>query len=157
VLASVLALSTLSFVSLLVPVLWLGALRVRPFWRRLSAALVLASALFALQVHPLEVRIGSYQATVGRLHPQYMEEGLGPKFMPVWTVQVGPVSLSAHATAYFYLARQAVACWLQHPWWGIGPNTFSERCQVMSMDTYGNWVSERPPHNQYFGLLAEEG
>ena len=77
--------------------------------------------------------------------------------MPVWTVELGGVELKAHATAYAYLARSALRCFAEHPVWGVGANNFPISCPVWTMDTYGRWNEHMASHNQYLGMIAEQG
>jgi hypothetical protein len=148
--------STLSFIALLLPILLSGFIR-RDWLRRTFIAAVVLAALTALYVHPLELRVGSNALALGELRPGYLANGDGPKHMPVHEVDIGDARLSFHATAYVYLAQNAVGCFLEHPLVGTGGENTAVTCPVRVMNTYGTWSSSQSPHHAYLGLLADLG
>lgn len=151
--------STLSFVSLLVPLIWLDCSRLRKGVRTTLKIGVVLCALSALYLHPLRVDWGTGSFPLGALHEGYGRNANASEAMPVWSQPYIPEvpSLTAHATAYFYLAKRALSCFADHPFIGVGPGNFAEQCPVQIMDTYGTWRRHTPAHNQYLGGLAEEG
>jgi hypothetical protein len=152
------AVTTLSFVTLLLPMLvllrWPG--RSRALTASL-AGLTCFVALGMLYLHPLELHTSSTSVPLGTLHPNYGREGLGPARMPVRETTLPGVTLVSHPTAYFYLHKRALECFLEHPFIGVGGDNFEASCPVMTMDTYGHWSMHRSVHSEYLGALAEGG
>lgn len=150
---AVVIVSTLSFVTLLLPLL--GSLPGRRLSRVASAA-CLCGALMLLYVHPLELHVGGRSHRVGTLHPMYARDGLGPRHMPLHQAGDARLGLRFHWTAYAYLLGGASTCFAEHPLLGVGADNFEASCPVLTMNTYGGWVHTRP-HNEYLGQLSEGG
>lgn len=155
-LALALCATTLSFPTLLLPMLAGARLRSRSLQVAFAGA-VFAGALTVLYVHPLRLAVGERTLMLGELHPSYDQDGLGPSHMPVQSYRLGAIELTAHATAYADLALRALSCFGEAPALGVGAGNFGARCKVWTMDTYGHWRDELPAHNQYLGMLAEQG
>lgn len=154
--AVVMTLASLSFATLLLPVLVIARIH-RAWLRRTALALSLVAALGVLYVHPLELRVGGHTLTLGTLHPRYGSHGRGPTYMPVRELRCGAVVLTFHGTGYWYLMRNALACSAGHRLLGVGGGNAQQACKTLIMNTYGKWYLEGRPHNEYLGLLAELG
>jgi hypothetical protein len=155
-LALALCAATLSFATLLLPLLAGARLRSRGL-QVAFASVVLSGALAILYLHPLQLEVGGHALRLGELHPRYGQAGLGPLHMPVQTYELGALELTAHPTAYALLAARALSCFGEAPLLGVGAGNFATRCKGWQMGTYGDWTDSLPAHNQYLGMLAEQG
>jgi hypothetical protein len=155
--ALLLAIGTLSTATFAIPVTVAWRYLQGRRLRLVALGMLLAVATGPLYVHPLAVSLGPRSYRIGRLHPGYAQENLGPRYMPVRDLKLGPAEFKYHLTAYYYLARGAWSCFTEAPLFGVGARNFAHSCRVITMGMYGNWDVGYRAHNEYLGLLAEQG
>lgn len=148
--------ATLSLPLLSVPALLAGLVPHRAA-RRILLLGAAVGAGTVLYFQPVALTIGGRAVYVAPPDPNYLNGGLGPKYMPELEFGGARLSVRGHATAYGKLALRGVTCFLEHPLAGVGPGRFHESCRVMAMNTFGEWTDQRDAHNQLGGTLAELG
>jgi hypothetical protein len=148
--------ATVSFATLLVPVVAAFALPGRRAVRIVAVAFVGALAIAGLWMNPLRVQIAGHVIFDRAPMAAYARDDLGPRHMPIHTIAAPAVRIDFHFTAYALLAARSLSCLREHPL-GVGGRNFVRACPVMAMNTLGQWASNRSPHNEYAALLAEGG
>lgn len=152
-----LSVMTFSFASLVLPVALSWRLAKPAIMRWSLTAATAVCALAILYVHPLEIRTDGQRHRITDLHPDYFQEGLGPRHMPIKSLRTADIELRFHFTGYYYLARRSLRCFADHPVLGVGGRNHPYACPVRTMNSLGRWPSSRIAHNEYTGLLAEYG
>ncbi len=155
--ALALALASLSFATLVVPIAiaW-GSIR-RARWRWALTGVLVLGGLAVLWIKPLSVSGPWGETEISALHPGYHTRGMGPRHMPRHTLELGGLAAEFHFTAYAYLARRSLRCFAENWAIGAGGRNHPVACPVWTMNTYGSWTNHRIAHNEYLKQLAEHG
>jgi len=146
-------LATLSFASLLVPVVLV--LRFVPNrWGKLSAVALTLLAVTVLYVHPVAFQRGGQRID---LLPAYQGPpevsdvvALHETQLPFWT-------LVWQRTVYLQLLPASLDCFAGSPIAGVGGRNHAVSCRAPTVNTLGEWAPGRVAHSEYTGLLAEHG
>jgi hypothetical protein len=155
--ALALALVSLSFATLVVPIAIAWGLIRRPRWRWAVTGVLVVGGLALLWIKPLSVSGPWGETEIATVHPGYHTQGLGPRHMPRHTLELGSLAAEFHYTAYAHLVRRSLRCFAENWAIGVGGRNHPLACPVWTMNTYGSWTRHRLAHNAYLKQLAEHG